>query len=56
MRWDWPDGVSVGGARVIYYWQSAAGQIFLLFLYPNNVRSNLSLKELRTLRALITND
>lgn len=42
--------------RVIYYWQSKGGQIFLLFLYPKNVRSDLSLKELRTLRALIMND
>jgi len=45
-----------GGVRVIYYWKSGAGQIFLLFLYPKNVRSNLSLPELRALRRLITND
>lgn len=45
-----------GGARVIYYWQSSAGQIFLLFLYPKNVRTDLSPPELRTLRRLIADD
>ena len=56
VRWGLPGRGKRGGARVIYYWQSGAGQIFLLFLYPKNVRSDLSLKELRTLRALITDD
>lgn len=41
---------------MIYYWNSAAGQIFLLFLYPKNVRSYLSPAEWRTLRKLVTDD
>jgi hypothetical protein len=56
VRWGLSGRGKRGGARVIYYWQSGAGQIFLLFLYPKNVRSNLSPRELRMLRALITND
>lgn len=56
MRWRLTGRGKRGGARVIYYWKSDAGQIFLLFLYPKNVRSNLSLRELRALRKLITND
>lgn len=38
---------------VIYYRQQAACQIYLLFLYPKNVRSTLSPVELRTLRKLV---
>lgn len=56
MRWRLPGRGKRGGARVIYYWKSAAGQIFLLFLYPKNVRSDLSPRELRTLRKLVTDD
>ena len=56
MRWQLPGRGKRGGARVIYYWRIAAGQIFLLFLYPKNVRSNLTPAELRTLRKLIADD
>ena len=56
MRWRLPGRGKRGGIRVIYYWKSAAGQIFLLFLYPKNVRSDLSPRELRTLRKLVADD
>ena len=56
MRWQLPGRGKRGGARVIYYWKTAAGQIFLLFLYPKNVRSDLTPAELRTLRKLIADD
>jgi hypothetical protein len=41
---------------VIYFLRSRAGQIFLLFMYPKNVRSDLSPAELRTLRKLVSDD
>jgi hypothetical protein len=41
---------------VIYYWQDSARRLYLLFLYPKNVRSTLSATELRTLRKLVTDD
>ena len=44
------------GARVIYYWQDAAHCVYLLFLYPKNVRTNLSPAELRILRKLVSDD
>lgn len=56
LRWRLPGRGKRGGARVIYYWKSAAGQIFLLFLYPKNVRADLSLAELRVLRQLVAGD
>ena len=31
-----------GGARVIYYWVSVANHVYLLFLYPKNVRKLVS--------------
>jgi hypothetical protein len=39
-----------GGARVIYYWVQADGQIFLLFAYAKNERANLTAKEARQFR------
>jgi hypothetical protein len=42
VRWQLPERGKRGGARVIYYWRTAEGQIFLLFLYPKNVRSDLT--------------
>ncbi len=53
VRWKLSGRGKRGGARVIYYWYVAEHQIFLLFLYPKNVRGDLSLKEIRTLRGLV---
>jgi hypothetical protein len=54
IRWRLPGRGKRGGARIIYYWKAAASRIFLLFLYPKNIRSDLSAKELRTLRKLVS--
>lgn len=56
LRWRLPGRGKRGGARIIYYWRPATGQIFLLFLYPKNVRSNLSPTETRALRKLVLDD
>jgi hypothetical protein len=56
LRWRLPGRGKRGGARVIYYWRSAVDQVFLLFLYPKNVRSDLSLPQLRVLRQMVTDD
>lgn len=53
VRWRLPGRGKRGGARVIYYWYAGEHQIFLLFLYPKNVRGDLSPKEIRTLRGLV---
>lgn len=42
-----------GGARVIYYWHRSAERIYLLFLYPKNVRSDLTRAQLKVLRGLV---
>jgi hypothetical protein len=56
LRWKLPGRGKRGGARVIYFLRTRHGQIFLLFLYPKNVRSDLSPAELRTLRKLVSDD
>lgn len=56
VRWQVAGRGKRGGARVICYWQAAAQRVYLLFLYPTNVRSTLSSVELRTLRKLVTGD
>lgn len=56
LRWRLPGRGKRGGSRVIYYWKSDAGRIYLLYLYAKNVRSDLSLRELRILRDLVADD
>jgi hypothetical protein len=41
---------------VIYYYKNAAGRLYLVFLYPKNVRSDLNPRELRTLRSLVESE
>jgi hypothetical protein len=53
LRWRLPGRGKRGGARVIYFWKTAAGRLYLLFLYPKNERSDLTRAQLRTLRDLI---
>jgi hypothetical protein len=53
LRWRLPGRGKRGGARVIYYCRTSAGQLYLVYLYPKNVRSNLSPAELRILRKLV---
>jgi hypothetical protein len=56
VRWGLLGRGKRGGARIIYYWKSSMDQIFLLFLYPKNVRNDLSPTELRILRKLVADD
>ena len=53
LRWRLPGRGKRGGARIIYYWKRARARLFLLFLYPKNVRSDLTRAQLRVLRELI---
>jgi hypothetical protein len=42
-----------GGARVIYFWMSARGELYFLTAYAKNVQEDLSQGELREWRDLI---
>lgn len=54
LRWRLPGRGKRGGARVIYYWSLQVARLYLLFLYPKNVRSDLTRAQLRTLRGLVS--
>ena len=56
VRWRLPGRGKRGGARAIYYWKVSADRIYLLFLYPKNVRSDLTPAEIRILRRLVTDE
>ena len=56
IRWRLPGRGKRGGARIIYYWKKACDRLFLLFLYPKNVRSDLTPAQLRVLRELIADE
>jgi mRNA-degrading endonuclease RelE of RelBE toxin-antitoxin system len=42
-----------GGLRVIYYWQTADEQIWLLLAYPKSERDDLSHDEIKQLKRLV---
>ena len=42
-----------GGVRVIYYWRTKTGDIFLFDLFAKNEKENLSDKELADLRKIL---
>jgi hypothetical protein len=56
LRWALPGRGKRGGARVIYYWKTHAGQILLLYLYRKNARGTLAPAQLRALRKLAGDD
>lgn len=42
-----------GGARVIYYWINARGQILMLLAYAKNEQEDLTAAQKRVLKALV---
>jgi len=56
LRWRLPGRGTRGGARIIYFWKRTRGRLYLLFLYPKNVRSDLSRAQLRVLRELVADE
>src|ERR1017187_10217627 len=53
MRWAGSGRGKRGGLRVIYYWQGADDQIWLLLVYPKNERDDLSHDEVKQLKRLV---
>lgn len=50
LRWGAEGRGKRGGLRVIYYWKTRQGEIWLLTLYAKNEAENIPLQVLRTLR------
>ena len=53
MRWALPGQGKRGGARVIYFWRTAAGQIYLLYAYAKNAQADLTPAQTRLLVQLV---
>jgi hypothetical protein len=53
LRWMMPGRGKRGGMRVIYFLRLARGEIWLLTLYPKNVRDDIPASVLRKIRETI---
>jgi len=53
LRWAGSGRGRRGGLRVIYYWQTADHQIWLLVAYPKKEKKDLSHDEVRQLKRLV---
>jgi len=53
LRWKRAGTGKRGGLRVIYYWLTEDEQIFMLVVYPKNLKDNLTDKETALLRKLV---
>jgi len=53
LRWSLPGRGKRSGARVIYYWADARGQIFMLDIYAKNEKADLTADELKELKQLV---
>lgn len=53
LRWAGSGRGKRGGLRIIYYWQTADDQIWLLVAYPKSDRDDLSQDEIKQLKKLV---
>ena len=49
LRWASPGRGKSGGARVIYCWRNAAGQIYLRYAYSKNAQADLTAAQRKSL-------
>ncbi len=52
VRWTRPGKGKSGGVRIIYYWQSSANQILMLFAFTKGERADLTSAQLKMLRQI----
>ncbi|MEI8054571.1 MAG: hypothetical protein WCH10_01030 [bacterium] len=53
IRWLSKNKGKLGGVRIIYYWQLARNQIYLMTLYSKNEQIDLSPKEKKNLKQML---
>lgn len=53
IRWSFRGHGKRGGVRVIYYWALKQERLLMLFMYPKNVRDDLSPDQLKKLKCII---
>lgn len=53
LRWRWGGSGKRGGLRVIYYWATGEGTIYMLLVYRKTRQSDLTGEQLKILRRLV---
>lgn len=53
IRWSSGSQGKSGGVRVLYYWNKAKHQIYLLVIYSKSEKENLSKKVLKKIKNLV---
>ncbi len=53
VRWSLAGRGKRGGVRAIYYWFVSGDQILMLFIYPKNVKDDLTPQQLMILREIV---
>lgn len=53
VRWKYQGQGKSGGVRIIYYWLVDDSQLLFLYLYPKNVRDNLTHDQLKMLQKIV---
>jgi hypothetical protein len=53
VRWAGSGRGKRGGLRIIYYWQTADNEIWMLLAYPKSEREDLSHDQIRQLKRLV---
>ena len=53
LRWKLAVRGKSGGVRIIYYWVSADGQIYMLYVYPENEQEELTAEQKKLLEKMV---
>lgn len=53
IRWKQKGRGKRGGVRVIYYRKTALGQILMLYIYPKNVKDDLTPDQVKQLKQIV---
>ena len=53
IRWAGKGHGKRGGTRVIYYWAVSKEQILMLYIYPKNVKDDLSADQIKVMRQIV---
>lgn len=56
VRWGLGGRGKRGGARFIYYWMASEESIYMLLIYPKNVRDDLTPEQIKVLRQVVTEE
>ena len=56
VRWNLPGKGKRGGVRIIYYWAVSQDQLLMLFMYPKNVRDDLTPVQIKILKQIVEKD